>query len=347
MNKNVKNRIEWVDCAKGLAIILVVYGHALTYYSPNFDSIVHVVYSFHMPLFFVLTGYVSAYSYDSEDFFAFYKRKNITLMKPYFLYAIVLLAFKVLKNCLSGNALSGGNINCIINTILITRKSFISELWFLPCLLIAHCLMFFVAKRKTIFSWIIVTLCFGAALLFRVTFDIALPCNLDNALLALPFIFGGVQWRIVAIEDNKKEFSVIEFFIVALIVFTGVNLVEISQGYSVDYFADIIIGNVPLFIFTATTGTAIIILSSQFVTGCKNRFVKNCLMKCGQNSLSIYGLHYVVLAVVYQVLKMFRSEAMGGQLILIIIETGIVIALILLSKELLTNWNKIKGEKKR
>ena len=98
----------------------------------------------------------------------------------------------------------------------------------------------------------------------------------------------------------------------ALTVFTGVNFVEISQGYSVDYFADIIIGNVPLFIFTATTGTAVIILCSKFVTGCKNRFVKNCLMKCGRNSLSIYGLHYVVLAIVYQVLKMFRSEAMGG-----------------------------------
>lgn len=88
--------------------------------------------------FFVLTGYVSAYSYNSEDFFVFYKKKNIALMKPYFLYAVLLLAFKSFKNCLSGNALSGGNINCIINTILITRKSFISELWFLPCLLIAQ-----------------------------------------------------------------------------------------------------------------------------------------------------------------------------------------------------------------
>ena len=43
MSENVRNRIEWVDCAKGFAIILVVYGHALTYFSPNFDSIVHVV----------------------------------------------------------------------------------------------------------------------------------------------------------------------------------------------------------------------------------------------------------------------------------------------------------------
>lgn len=171
--------------------------------------------------------------------------------------------------------------------------------------------MFFIAKRKTIFSWMIVTLCFGVALLFRVTFNIALPCNSDNALLALPFIFGGVQWRILA-KDNKKNFSVIGVLILALIIFEGINFVELSHGYSVDYFADIIIGNVPSFIFTAMSGTAVIVLCSQFITGCKNRFVQKCLMKCGRSSLSIYGLHYVVLAVVYQMLKMFRSEAMGG-----------------------------------
>lgn len=67
----VKNRIEWIDCAKGLAIILVVFGHALTYFSPDFENIIHMIYSFHLPLFFVLTGYVSAYSYNSDDFFTF------------------------------------------------------------------------------------------------------------------------------------------------------------------------------------------------------------------------------------------------------------------------------------
>lgn len=344
MNENVRNRIEWVDCAKGLAIILVVYGHALTYFSPNFDSIVHVVYSFHMPLFFALTGYVSANSYNSADFCAFYKKKNNALMKPYFLYGALLLIFKSLKNYFLGNVISSGNINYIINTILITRKSFISELWFLPCLLVAHCLMFFVAKRKTVYSWVIVTLCFGLALLFRKAYNIALPCNIDNALLALPFIFGGVQWRI-STKDKKRNFNIIRISISALVIFACVNFVEISHGYSVDYFADIIIGNVLLFFFTATTGTIVIFGCSQFVTKGKSGFVKKSLLKCGRNTLSIYGLHYVVLAVVYQILKRFRSESLGGQLILIIIETGIVIALILLSKELLTNWKKYRGEK--
>ena len=341
MNKNVKNRIEWVDCAKGLAIILVVYGHALTYFSPNFDSIVHVVYSFHMPLFFALTGYVSAYSYDNVKFRVFYKKKCNKLMRPYILYGVLLLVFKILKNYFSRTTMSGENINCLVNTILITRKSFVSELWFLPCLLIAHCLMFFIVKRTTIYSWMIVVLCFGFTLLFRERYNVALPFNLDNALLSLPFIFGGRQWRI-AKKFKKKRFNTIAIFIIALVVFACINFVEISRGYSVDYFADIIIGNVLLFLFTAMTGIIVIFLCSQFVANCKNSLVKKSLLKCGQNSLSIYGLHYIVLAVVYQILKRFRGKAMGGQLILVIVETGIVIALILLFKELLPNWKKYR-----
>lgn len=87
--------------------------------------------------------------------FLLFKKEKITLMKPYFFYGILLLTFKVFKNILVGNAINDEITNCIINTILITRKSFISELWFLPCLLIDHCLMFFIAKRKKIFSWVL------------------------------------------------------------------------------------------------------------------------------------------------------------------------------------------------
>ena len=117
MSEKSKNRIEWIDCAKGLAIILVVYGHALTYFSPNFDSVVHVIYSFHMPLFFVLTGYVSAYSYNGVNFYAFCKKKINALMKPYLWYGVVLFAFKFLKNFLSNaNAAIGGDMRVALLT---------------------------------------------------------------------------------------------------------------------------------------------------------------------------------------------------------------------------------------
>lgn len=46
-------RLTWVDIAKGLAIILVIIGH-----TAPFGSIArNTIFSFHMPLFFLLSGY--------------------------------------------------------------------------------------------------------------------------------------------------------------------------------------------------------------------------------------------------------------------------------------------------
>lgn len=44
-------RIEWVDIAKGIAIILMVVGHEIGGNARIF------IFSFHMPLFFILSGF--------------------------------------------------------------------------------------------------------------------------------------------------------------------------------------------------------------------------------------------------------------------------------------------------
>lgn len=50
---NVVKRIEFVDIAKALAIFLVVFGHMIPPGTPEKT----MVYSFHMPLFFLLSGF--------------------------------------------------------------------------------------------------------------------------------------------------------------------------------------------------------------------------------------------------------------------------------------------------
>lgn len=49
----MKNRIEAIDLVKGMAIILVIFGHL------TFDNEIQrtLVYSFHMPLFMILSGF--------------------------------------------------------------------------------------------------------------------------------------------------------------------------------------------------------------------------------------------------------------------------------------------------
>lgn len=57
MESNVKSsrkRLEWVDIAKAIAIILMVIGHEV-----HNLHIYAFIFSFHMPLFFILSGYTS------------------------------------------------------------------------------------------------------------------------------------------------------------------------------------------------------------------------------------------------------------------------------------------------
>lgn len=50
--ENVKKRIDYLDAAKGIAILAVIVGH---FYAPG--VIGRIIYSFHLPLFFIISGY--------------------------------------------------------------------------------------------------------------------------------------------------------------------------------------------------------------------------------------------------------------------------------------------------
>lgn len=69
------NRIEWLDACKGFAIVLVVIGHVLSGYIgkglfaehlPEMHYTYELIYSFHMPLFFILSGYVFQIAYSAN-----------------------------------------------------------------------------------------------------------------------------------------------------------------------------------------------------------------------------------------------------------------------------------------
>ena len=83
----MSKRIEYLDIAKGIGILLVVLGHNdFEVISP---FIQRMIYSFHMPLFFFLSGYFLNASIPFLDFF---KKRFHALMKPYF-FIIFLIYF--------------------------------------------------------------------------------------------------------------------------------------------------------------------------------------------------------------------------------------------------------------
>jgi fucose 4-O-acetylase-like acetyltransferase len=90
------HRSPVVDIAKGIAIILVVYGHCLrgliaANIIPANSALIptdYVVYTFHMPLFFLLSGLFFRQSLQKNET-AFWIGKLRLIVYPYFLWSLV------------------------------------------------------------------------------------------------------------------------------------------------------------------------------------------------------------------------------------------------------------------
>ena len=68
------DRIAWIDIAKGYGILFVIFAHL------DVGILGTWIYTFHMPLFFLLSGYVFGLKYD---FRTFVNKKIHSIVIPY------------------------------------------------------------------------------------------------------------------------------------------------------------------------------------------------------------------------------------------------------------------------
>ena len=92
------SRIVYLDIAKAICIILVVIGHYSPDGCPEWWMAVHdFIYSFHMPLFMFVSGFVYiATKRDEEKYGDFIMKKVKRLMIPYFVVSAIVIAIKLL-----------------------------------------------------------------------------------------------------------------------------------------------------------------------------------------------------------------------------------------------------------
>ena len=84
-----KKHLDDIDIAKAIGIILVVIGHCIP------GKITNFIYLFHMPMFFMITGYVFKPEENWNGYIAFIKRKIKSLYIPFVMFNIL---FLVLNN---------------------------------------------------------------------------------------------------------------------------------------------------------------------------------------------------------------------------------------------------------
>ena len=76
------NRNQWMDVAKGITILLMILGHAAI---P--EPLSNFIYSFHMPLFFIASGWMTNWDKYSINEFAIRKVKSLAV--PFIIYSSV------------------------------------------------------------------------------------------------------------------------------------------------------------------------------------------------------------------------------------------------------------------
>ena len=97
-----RERETWVDAAKGIAILFVVLGHVVSSYhnsgllkdAQGFNYVHTLAYSFHMPLFFALSGYLAAKSSNHSGLLQRIGHKVLCLGIPYVVFSVVTWGMK-------------------------------------------------------------------------------------------------------------------------------------------------------------------------------------------------------------------------------------------------------------
>lgn len=89
------NRNQFVDIMRGIAMLLVVLGHTMTGCTVNSQQsfLFNIIWSLQMPLFVLISGYVTKYSRpisDSKGLWKYVKRRTIAYMLPWAVWSFMI-----------------------------------------------------------------------------------------------------------------------------------------------------------------------------------------------------------------------------------------------------------------
>ena len=217
---NHSNRLKWVDYAKGVGIVLVVYGHVLreirpvkglfVEYADFFEFSDKFVYSFHMPLFFMLSGYFFMSSLYKKDFLL---DKIKGLVYPFIIWSLLQTSAEILISYFSPYTNTQTPLTELITCLVIPRDQF----WFLYALFFITVINYFLFRINVAAGiYFSIILWVGYVLLRRFV-----PDTFNNTFQFLIFFNIGILF-----SQSRKFIVVIgrgKFLLAGAIVFAAIE----------------------------------------------------------------------------------------------------------------------------
>jgi len=205
--KEKRVRIEFIDSLKGFAIFLVVWGHCIQNLKKDINffqnSVFEFIYSFHMPLFFMLSGFffLSCLKLTLKDFIC---KKITQLILPCLVWAIIYGLITLLGDVIKNQSIEYKLI--LSNIIDPLRWPF----WFLRELFISFMLVFLFYKifKK---DWIVVFL--------SILFVLILPFhNLYFQRYLLPMFLCGILLGKYYCAIKKYSIQLVGIFFIIFLI---------------------------------------------------------------------------------------------------------------------------------
>ena len=94
MQAKAENRNQFVDIMRGIAMLLVVLGHTMTGCTVDSQKsfLFNIIWSLQMPLFILISGYVTKYSRpisDGKELWKYVKRRTVAYMLPWAVWSFL------------------------------------------------------------------------------------------------------------------------------------------------------------------------------------------------------------------------------------------------------------------
>lgn len=222
-------RKRYLDVAKGMALILVIWGHA----GMSIPGLGTAIIQFHMPLFFVVSGYLSRNSQEAIGNRIIKKAKR--LLVPYFIFSLIYLSFGVIKSFLLHQSV---NVVELISLLFYLNGNVVrigTPMWFLPVLFFTDLIYTLIKKTENKYTNII---CIVLAVVAFEWMPI-LPFGLRISCIGLFFfMIGNCSKSLVNYFEGNRLLSVVVGIVFLGLEFTfaqynpGVNLYRYSFGVS-------------------------------------------------------------------------------------------------------------------
>jgi len=284
---STQTRTDWVDLAKGIGILLVVYGHVarglhsaqIAFTSDEmYLRLDGLLYSFHMPLFFVLAGLFFTDSLQRRGPRGLMLSKIDTLVYPYLLWTLLQGGLETLLGSLTNHQVHGADL------LALWWRPW-AQFWFLYALFLVTLVTVLSGAGQSRARMIGLL---GVAALARMALDVPV---IGPALMAIPplgFVMGQAVYFVAGSVARPwlvgRDPLPWRWGMGALVVFCAFHALAALSGQA-PWSRSLSAGMVPAF-----SGTLVVIVLCQWLV----RWPLPWLRALGTSSMEIFLAHVLV-----------------------------------------------------